>query len=101
MDKQVMIIEDLSSFIVNTFGTSKVLVQKTKHIIVIEPFLTTKSESTIGMPGLNAESTEATAGESEKPFIDMTKAGALSLDDLTGVKLRTKGFKFNRDELYK
>ncbi|MDR2368297.1 MAG: hypothetical protein LBF58_09355 [Deltaproteobacteria bacterium] len=81
MSKQVMDINCLAEFIANTFGTSKVLVQNNSNVLTIEPLLADNSDST------NLEN-----------YVDETKAGTLSLDDFTELKLFTKGFKFNKDE---
>ncbi|MDR1872942.1 MAG: hypothetical protein LBS60_13660 [Deltaproteobacteria bacterium] len=83
MSKQAMNVYVLADFIVNSFGVSQVLVEKNNRNIIIEPMLTNNSDSA------NPENS-----------VDETKAGALSLDDFTEVKLFTKGYKFNRDDAY-
>jgi hypothetical protein len=99
MTKQIMDIDTLSEYIANTFGTTKVLVQKSNCILTIEPILPAKSDATIGMQELFVKHPEVSINKNlESISVDKTKAGTLTLDDFAGVKLFTKGFKFNRDE---
>jgi hypothetical protein len=92
MEKQVMDINALGELLASTYGTSKVLVQANDNILTIEPL----SKDT---PEANAQ--EIRVGKPEKSTtVDETKAGTLTLDDFTEIKLFTKGYKFNRGDAY-
>ncbi|MDR0690852.1 MAG: hypothetical protein LBF32_02200 [Streptococcaceae bacterium] len=79
MTKQIMDIDTLYEYIANTFGTTKVLVQKNNCVLTIEPISSAKNDL-------------------ETISVDKTKAGTLTHDDFTELKIFTQGFKFNRDE---
>jgi hypothetical protein len=83
MSKQIIDLNLLPDFVASQLGTSKVIVEKNNSILTIEPMLADNSDST------NLEN-----------YVDETKAGMVSVDDFTEIKLFTKGYKFNRDDAY-
>jgi hypothetical protein len=90
MTKQVMEINALHDFLINKFGTTKVLIQQNNRSITIEPFSSDNSDSTT--PFINYNKILITANP------DKAKAGALTLDDFKSIRLPTKDFKFDREE---
>jgi hypothetical protein len=92
MSKQVMALNVLAEFIANTFNSSQVLVEKNNFGLTIEPVSATNADSSSNNIGQLTSSQEIN--------VDETKAGTLTLDDFTEIKLFTKGYKFNRDDAY-
>jgi hypothetical protein len=88
MEKQVMDINALGELIANTYGTSKVLVQANDNILTIEPLSKDTPE---------VADQEICVGKPETA-VDKTIPCTLTPEDFTGVKINTKGFKFDREE---
>jgi hypothetical protein len=86
MSKQVMNLNVLAEFIANTFGTSKVLVDRNNSVLTIEPVSTTNKDVLINNHGQYTNNHER--------IVDHTKAGTLKFVDFSGIKMSTKNFKF-------
>jgi hypothetical protein len=92
MTKQIINITLLSDFVAKHLGTSKVLVEANNNILTIEPAPLDMADSTNQEVGVDTPL--------KSNYVDKTKAGALTLDDFKAMEISTKGFKFNREELY-
>jgi hypothetical protein len=92
MINQIMDLKVLNDLLAKTYGTSKVLVSSNNNILTIEPLSTDNPVSTSQEVGVD--------NSLKSNYVDKTGPGTLTTDDFKAMRISTKDFKFNREELY-